>query len=114
MAHCLGPAHQDRSGRPRPIIACFLQHKQARQLLIAACSHGLYDYEGQEICIAADFSRETNDRQKAFLSLPSQLRQMDIKYGLFERARMWITKDGRSRDFFDPQDLRLFLEGLAA
>ncbi|KAJ1124291.1 hypothetical protein NDU88_002752 [Pleurodeles waltl] len=25
---------------------------------------------------------------------------------------MWITKNGVSRDFYDPDDLRLFLEGL--
>ncbi|KAJ1156051.1 hypothetical protein NDU88_008776 [Pleurodeles waltl] len=25
---------------------------------------------------------------------------------------MWITKGGKSRDFYDPEDLRVFLEGL--
>ncbi|KAJ1140618.1 hypothetical protein NDU88_006967 [Pleurodeles waltl] len=32
-AHRLGPKRQDGSDRPRPIIACMLQHLQACQLL---------------------------------------------------------------------------------
>ena len=85
-----------------------------RQLLSASRSHGPYDFEGHEIQIAADFSKETNDRRKAFLNLRPRLRKMDIKYGLFQSARMWITKDGVSRDFYDPEDLHNFLEDLTS
>ncbi|KAJ1216181.1 hypothetical protein NDU88_003787 [Pleurodeles waltl] len=38
--------------------------------------------------------------------------QLDVKYVLFEPARMWITKNGESRDFYDQEDLQVFLEGL--
>ena len=85
-----------------------------RQLLTVARSHSPYDHEGHEIRIAADFSCETNDRRKEFLALRPQFHQLDIKYGLFDPDRMWITKDGRSKDFFDPDDLCLFLEGLTS
>ena len=113
-AHRIGPPRQNGSKQPRPVIACFLRHEQARLLLTAARSHGPYDFKGHAIRIAADFSKDTNDRRKAFLNLRPLLRQLDIKYGLFEPARMWITKDGKSRDFYDPADLRSFLERLTS
>ncbi|KAJ1216716.1 hypothetical protein NDU88_004317 [Pleurodeles waltl] len=33
-----------------------------------------------------------------------------MKYGLFDPARMWVTKNGISKDFYNPEDLRLFLD----
>ncbi|KAJ1101661.1 hypothetical protein NDU88_006727 [Pleurodeles waltl] len=68
--------------------------------------------EGQEIWILVDFSKETSEGRRAFLALRPRLRQMEVKYGLFEPARMWVTKNGVSQDFFDPEDLRSFLDGL--
>ncbi|KAJ1204336.1 hypothetical protein NDU88_008114 [Pleurodeles waltl] len=52
-----------------------------------------------------------HDRRRAFLALRPRLRQLDVK-GLFELARMWITKNGVSRVFYDLEDLQVFLEGL--
>ncbi|KAJ1097776.1 hypothetical protein NDU88_002893 [Pleurodeles waltl] len=46
---------------------------------------------GQEIRIAVDFSQETNEKRKAFLALRPQLRLLNIKFGLFETARVWTT-----------------------
>ncbi|KAJ1202739.1 hypothetical protein NDU88_006536 [Pleurodeles waltl] len=60
-----------------------------------------------------DFSKETSDRRRAFLSLCPRLRQLEVKYGLFDVARMWITKNGASKDFYDPEDLRSLLDGLS-
>ncbi|KAJ1151376.1 hypothetical protein NDU88_004158 [Pleurodeles waltl] len=37
---------------------------------------------------------------------------VDIKFSLFEPARMWIMKDGRPRGFLDRDALRHFLEDL--
>ncbi|KAJ1113916.1 hypothetical protein NDU88_002156 [Pleurodeles waltl] len=85
-------AHHLAQKRPESssphIIAFLLRYGQARQLLMVARSHGPFRTEGCEIRIAADFSKETNDRSKAFLSLRPRLRQMGIQYGLFEPARM--------------------------
>ncbi|KAJ1217210.1 hypothetical protein NDU88_004805 [Pleurodeles waltl] len=33
-----------------------------------------------------------------------------MKYGLFDLARMWVTKNGVSKDFYNPEVLRLFLD----
>ncbi|KAJ1097244.1 hypothetical protein NDU88_002369 [Pleurodeles waltl] len=54
----------------------------------------------------------TAEQRRAFLSLHPRLHHLDVKFGLFELARIWITKNGESRTFYDPEDLRTFLEGL--
>ncbi|KAJ1115498.1 hypothetical protein NDU88_003722 [Pleurodeles waltl] len=48
-AHRIGPSHKANSGWPRPIIACFLCHKQARQVISAARTHSPSSLEGHEI-----------------------------------------------------------------
>ncbi|KAJ1218276.1 hypothetical protein NDU88_005859 [Pleurodeles waltl] len=63
-----------------------------------------------DIRITDDYSKETNDRRKAFLALQPRLRQLEIKYGLFDPARMWVTKNGVSKDFYNPEELQLFLD----
>ncbi|KAJ1187683.1 hypothetical protein NDU88_004457 [Pleurodeles waltl] len=110
--HRLGPKRQNGKGHPHPIIACMLRHGQARQLLETARTQGPLRLHTLDIRLSADFSRETAERRRAFLSLRPRLRHLDVKFGLFEPARMWITKNGESRTFYDPEDLRLFLEGL--
>ncbi|KAJ1098576.1 hypothetical protein NDU88_003684 [Pleurodeles waltl] len=108
----LGPNRQDGKGRPRSIIACLLRHSQARQLLQTARAQGPLRLGTLEIRLSADFSKETVDRRRAFLSLRPRLRHLDVKFGLFEPARMWITKNGESQTFFDPEDLKTFLDRL--
>ncbi|KAJ1182522.1 hypothetical protein NDU88_007710 [Pleurodeles waltl] len=70
--HRVGPPRSISSGRPRPIIACFLRHEQARQVLLKARSQGPFLLEEQEIRVAADFSKVTNEKRKAFLALLPQ------------------------------------------
>ncbi|KAJ1162331.1 hypothetical protein NDU88_002799 [Pleurodeles waltl] len=78
--HRMGPPHKATSDKPRPIIACFLRHEQARQVLSAAKTQGPVSLDSHEIRVAADFSRLTNEKRKAFLALQPQLRNLDIKY----------------------------------
>ncbi|KAJ1182160.1 hypothetical protein NDU88_007354 [Pleurodeles waltl] len=85
---------------------------QARQLLQAARMQGPLRSGALEIRLSADFSKETAELRKAFLSLRTRLHHLDVKFGLFEPARMWITKNGESQNFYNPEDLRAFLDGL--
>ncbi|KAJ1215728.1 hypothetical protein NDU88_003336 [Pleurodeles waltl] len=93
--HRIGPPHKATYDKSRPTIACFLRHEQARQVISAAKTQGPVSLEGHKIRGAADFSRLTNEKQKAFLALRPQLRTLDIKYGLFEPAhfRVITTRD---------------------
>ncbi|KAJ1089916.1 hypothetical protein NDU88_003056 [Pleurodeles waltl] len=111
-AHHLGPRRKDGTSKPRPIIACLLRHKQVCQLLSVARAHGPFKMNSYVICITANFSRETNDCRKGFLALRPKMRQLEVKYGLFEPARLWTTKNGVSKNFYDPEDLRLYLDSL--
>ncbi|KAJ1215613.1 hypothetical protein NDU88_003221 [Pleurodeles waltl] len=107
-----GPQETRQKWPPHPIIVCMLHHMQTCQVLQAARTQGPLRSGNLEIRLSADFSKETAERRKAFLSFRTQLRRLDVKFGLFEPARMWITKNGESLNFYDPEDLRPFLEGL--
>ncbi|KAJ1162629.1 hypothetical protein NDU88_003097 [Pleurodeles waltl] len=110
--HRRGSKWRDDANPPRQIIACLLCHVQTRQLLQAARTHCPFRLDDLEVRLTADFSKEASERRRAFLDLRHRLRQLDVKYGLFEPARLWTTKNGVSKDFYDPEDLRLFLDGL--
>ncbi|KAJ1149228.1 hypothetical protein NDU88_002043 [Pleurodeles waltl] len=112
-AHRLVSKRSDGASRPRSIIACLMRHIQVHQILLMARSHGPFRTVDLEVRITADFSKETNDRRKAFLSLRPQLHQLDVKCSLFDPAQMWITKDGVSRNFYNPEDLQLYLDTLS-
>ncbi|KAJ1108402.1 hypothetical protein NDU88_005778 [Pleurodeles waltl] len=107
-AHRVGPKRSGNSSRPRPIIACLIRHNQTHQILQAARKHRPFQLDQHNIRITADYSKETNDRRKAFLALRPRLRQLEIKYGLFDPARMWVTKNRVSKDFYNPEELQLF------
>ncbi|KAJ1113106.1 hypothetical protein NDU88_001361 [Pleurodeles waltl] len=108
--HRLGLRRPDIASRPRLIISCLLGHGQTRQLLQAARIHSPFRPDRYDIRITADYSKDTNDRRKAFLAPRPHLRQLEMKYGLFDPVRMCVTKNGVSKDFYDPEDLRLFLD----
>ncbi|KAJ1186127.1 hypothetical protein NDU88_002910 [Pleurodeles waltl] len=93
--HRFGPSHKASANKPRPIIACFLRHEQARQVISTAKARQPISLDGHEIRVSADFSRLTNVRRRAFLALRPQLTSLDIKYGLFEPARPvpWFVID---------------------
>ncbi|KAJ1082726.1 hypothetical protein NDU88_002891 [Pleurodeles waltl] len=112
-AHRLGPKRREGANHPLPIIACFLRHMQARQLLQKALMQGPFCMKDLQIRMTADFSKETSERRKAFLALRPCLRQLEIKFGLFEPTRMWITKNNVSKDFYDPTDLSLYLDNIS-
>ncbi|KAJ1159000.1 hypothetical protein NDU88_011670 [Pleurodeles waltl] len=90
-----------------------MRHIGVLQILLIAQSQGPFRTADDEVCITADFSKETNDHRKAFLALSPQLRHLDVKFGLFHPAQMRITKDGVSSYFYDPVDLRLYLDSLS-
>ncbi|KAJ1117139.1 hypothetical protein NDU88_005339 [Pleurodeles waltl] len=110
-AHRLGPRRPDTATHPRSITACLLRHAQARQHIERARTHSPCQMAGQVIRKSADFSKETSERRREFLALRPRIRQMEVKYGLFEPGRM---KNCMSKDFYDPEDLCSFLDGLSS
>ncbi|KAJ1163753.1 hypothetical protein NDU88_004206 [Pleurodeles waltl] len=86
--HRIGPLHEATPDKPRPIIVCFLRYKQARQTISVASAQGLFSLEGRKIRVVADFSRLTNEKQKAFLALRPQLRNLDAKNTFLNRLAL--------------------------
>ncbi|KAJ1157612.1 hypothetical protein NDU88_010317 [Pleurodeles waltl] len=57
-----------------------------------ACTHGPFRHDDYEIRIAADFSKETNDRRKAFLALRPRLRQLEVMMlYMLRKAKLYPT-----------------------
>ncbi|KAJ1154510.1 hypothetical protein NDU88_007261 [Pleurodeles waltl] len=109
--HRIGPPHKASANKPHPIIACFLRHEQARQVISTAKTQGTVSLEGYEIRVAADFSRITNDKRRAFLALRPQLRFMDIKYGLFEPAQVTLLRGCEAQRTREPGAARRAIGG---
>ncbi|KAJ1144196.1 hypothetical protein NDU88_010498 [Pleurodeles waltl] len=108
--HRVGPKRPDTSLGARRIIACLLRYNQTRQILQTARSHGPYRIGQHDIRITADYSKDTNERRKAFLALRPRLCQLEVKYDLSDPARMWVTRNGVSRDFYNLEELKPFLD----
>ncbi|KAJ1187184.1 hypothetical protein NDU88_003963 [Pleurodeles waltl] len=72
----LGPKCREGANHLRPIIACFLRHTQARQVLQKAQAQGPFCMNDLQIRMTAEFSKETSDHRKAFLALRPRLRQL--------------------------------------
>ncbi|KAJ1214566.1 hypothetical protein NDU88_002184 [Pleurodeles waltl] len=108
----LGPKRPDATVRPQPSIACLLYHMQARQLIQRARTYEPCQMDCQEIRISADFSKKTSECRRVFLAPRPRLCQMEVKYDLFQLARMWVMKNGVSQYFYDPEGLQSFLDDL--
>ncbi|KAJ1197676.1 hypothetical protein NDU88_001532 [Pleurodeles waltl] len=95
-----GQNHGPRGDRDPRDNVCFFGIPERAEA--AARSHGPHRYTDRELRMAPDFSRDTKERQREFLKLSPQCRQLDMKFGLFEPASMMVTKGGKSKDFLDP------------
>ncbi|KAJ1161390.1 hypothetical protein NDU88_001876 [Pleurodeles waltl] len=71
-----------------------------------------WPFPDEQINDPDDFSKETSEHRKAFLALRPRLRHLEVKFKLFTPAKVWITKNNVSKDFDDPEDLRLLLNSL--
>ncbi|KAJ1173436.1 hypothetical protein NDU88_005271 [Pleurodeles waltl] len=78
-AHRVAAKRPDGASSPRPITACLLRHTRTRQLLQVAQNHRPFRVEKYEVRITADYSKDTNERRKAFLALKPRLRQLEMK-----------------------------------
>ncbi|KAJ1118195.1 hypothetical protein NDU88_006390 [Pleurodeles waltl] len=104
-AHRVGPKLPDGASRPRPIIACLLRHSQTRQLLQVARNHGPFRTDKYEIRIAADYSKDNNECRKAFFGSKTRLRQLEMKYGLFDPASIPDITPFKLKSRFNPPNI---------
>ncbi|KAJ1170989.1 hypothetical protein NDU88_002860 [Pleurodeles waltl] len=68
-AHRVGPKHQDRASRPRPIIACLLRHSETRQILQVARTHRPFWIDKSKVRIPGRLLQRYHRTQEGFLIL---------------------------------------------
>ncbi|KAJ1206490.1 hypothetical protein NDU88_001895 [Pleurodeles waltl] len=59
--------------------------------------------ERHDIRITADYSKDTNERRKAFLALRPRLRQLEMKYGLSTERECGSPKMEYPKTFMIPR-----------
>ncbi|KAJ1090501.1 hypothetical protein NDU88_003633 [Pleurodeles waltl] len=109
-AHRLGPKRRNGPTTHDLSFPASCDIRRLDSFLQKARTQGPFRMNDLQIRMTADFSKKTSERRKAFLALRPHLQQLEIKFGLFEPARMWITKNNVSKYFYNPMDLSLYLD----
>ncbi|CAL9700065.1 unnamed protein product [Knipowitschia caucasica] len=101
------------SERPRTIIATFLRHQDCLNILRAAREKQQITWEGKQVMIFPDYSRETQGKREAFRQCKKLLHERKIKFSLLYPALLIInTGGGPSRTFDEPQKAIDFIHRL--
>ncbi|KAJ1113552.1 hypothetical protein NDU88_001794 [Pleurodeles waltl] len=64
QAHRIGSLHKETHDKPRPIIACFLRHEQACQIISVAKSQGPLSLEGNKIDIGNKGEKRQQEKER--------------------------------------------------
>ncbi|KAJ1171776.1 hypothetical protein NDU88_003634 [Pleurodeles waltl] len=108
----LGPKRRNDANHPRPIIACLLHHVRTCQLLQAARPHGPFRLDYLEVRLAADFSKETSERRRAFLDLRPCRPSAGSEIQLIRTSQDVDHQKRSVKRLLRPEDPQMFLDGL--
>lgn len=101
------------SERPRTIIAAFLRYEDSQTILRTAREKQRIAWEGKQIMIFPDYSRETQEKRDAFRQCKRTLHELGIKFRLLYPAMLTIyVGDGPPQTFKDPQRAMDFIQRL--
>uniref|UniRef100_H3B4E2 L1 transposable element RRM domain-containing protein n=1 Tax=Latimeria chalumnae TaxID=7897 RepID=H3B4E2_LATCH len=76
--------------RPHPFIVKFLRFQDKERIIHKARERGTLEWEGNKILIFPDLSKELQEKRRRFLDVKKQLREKEVKYGLFYPATLKI------------------------
>uniref|UniRef100_H3A8S6 L1 transposable element RRM domain-containing protein n=1 Tax=Latimeria chalumnae TaxID=7897 RepID=H3A8S6_LATCH len=77
--------------RPRPFIVKFLRYQTKEMIIRKVREKGTLNWEGNKILIFPDLSKELQEKRRGFLEVKKQLRDREIRYGLFYLAILKVT-----------------------
>lgn len=97
-AHRIGP-FDPKSTSPRVVIMKFLNYRDRETTLRAARKMTEVRYENQRIAFFPDLSTETRKLQQRFNGVKTQLRALNIRYGMLYPAHLIITHNDKRRIF---------------
>ncbi|KAJ8378803.1 hypothetical protein AAFF_G00236200 [Aldrovandia affinis] len=110
-AHRIRARRPAPSDRPRTIIAAFLRHQDRQRILQAARGTRRIEWEGKQVMIFPDFSRETQDKRASFRQCKKALHERKIKFSLLYPALLSIkVGEGAPRVFDNPQSAMDFIQ----
>uniref|UniRef100_H2ZWA1 L1 transposable element RRM domain-containing protein n=1 Tax=Latimeria chalumnae TaxID=7897 RepID=H2ZWA1_LATCH len=107
--HTLAP-RPGADQRPRPFIVKFLRYQTKEMIIQKVREKGPLNWEGNKILIFPDLSKELQEKRRGFLEVKKQLRDREIRYGLFYPAILKVTWERKDYSFNSPKDAQAFLE----
>uniref|UniRef100_H3AFL7 L1 transposable element RRM domain-containing protein n=1 Tax=Latimeria chalumnae TaxID=7897 RepID=H3AFL7_LATCH len=100
QAHCSLAPRPDAGQRSRPFIVKFLRF-QTKEMIIRKARERQQD---------PHLSRELQEKRRRFTEVKKQLREREIKYGLFYPAILKITWEGKDYSCNSPNEAQAFLK----
>lgn len=97
-AHRIGPINP-KSTLPRVVIMKFLNYRDREATLRTARRMTEVRYENQRVAFFPDLSTETRKLQQRFNGVKTQLRALNIRYGMLYPAHLIITHNDKRRIF---------------
>lgn len=103
-AHRIGPQRPpgEVNGRPRPVIAKYLNWAVKEKVLRAYRRKGMLQIGENNILIFQDFSAGVTIKRKAFTPICKYLHDQAIRFQLLYPAKLRVQVDGRQLLFDDP------------
>lgn len=85
----------------RTIIVRFLRFKDRQEIMEVARSKKQIKWNGKQVMIFPDYSKETQRRREAFKGCKKALHERNIKFSLMYPARLKITTSGNNSKIFE-------------
>lgn len=111
-AHRIGPINP-KSSAPRVVIMKFLNYRD-RETTLRSARMTEVRYENHRVAFFPDLSAETRKMQKRFDGVKTQLRALNIRYGMLYPAHLIITHNDKRRIFKSVAEAEEYVQEMGA
>ena len=112
-AHRIGPFNP-KSSSPRVVIMRFLNYRDRETTLRSARRMTEVRYENHCVAFFPDLSAETRKMQQRFNGVKTQLRALNIRYGMLYPAHLIITHNDKRRIFKSVAEAEEYVQEMGA
>ena len=112
-AHRIGP-FKPKSTSPRVVIMKFLNYRDRETTLRTARKTTEVRYENQRVAFFPDLSAETRKLQQRFNGVKTQLRALNIRYGMLYPSHLIITHNDKRRIFKSVAEAEEFVQEISS
>ncbi|KAJ8004358.1 hypothetical protein DPEC_G00158340 [Dallia pectoralis] len=111
-AHRIGPFNP-KSTSPRAVVMKFLNYRDRETVLRTARKMTEVRYENQRVAFFPDLSAETRKLQQHFNGVKTQLRALNIRYGILYPSHLIITHNDKRRIFKSVAEAEEYIGGIS-